>query len=311
MPSVNASLEGAFEQRTVNKTGRVTVKRSLYAPTDASFGAHVSAVIASGADLDVRDDDGMPLLLLATLRRDHRAVRELLVAGANPSLSGKAYFVHSHDNGFPQLVNRWTPDTPWQLAVHLRELPVMKALLDANADTTNRKESVLAVNMVMDSICRFSQASTRKRLQDTAVLLFNAGYGAHHKVTFDVGRYANSYTVLFVAAEYGLPDVALAALRAGCDLGVRCTNDEKGAPRRRYMTALDRGKEELAARFRWSQERWADTGIAQTVWVLQTTPSLWAAVLSLRRYFKDEIIACILRPLFGPEARLALTGLKL
>ena len=157
VPSVNASLEGAFEQRTVNKTGRVTVKRSLYAPTDASFGAHVSAVIASGADLDVRDDDGMPLLLLATLRRDHRAVRELLVAGANPSLSGKAYFVHSHDNGFPQLVNRWTPDTPWQLAVHLRELPVMKALLDANADTTNRKESVLAVNMVMRTsapVCR-------------------------------------------------------------------------------------------------------------------------------------------------------------
>jgi excisionase family DNA binding protein len=142
----------------------------------------VRALLAAGADPNVRDGEGWTALMLVTVKGHLDVARELLAAGADP---------HAQNH------KGWTA---LRFAVSMDDAEALRLLLEAGADVNERDAAGATALM---------QAAREKSAESLRLLL---AHGADVNVRDHSGE-----TALMVAARYGYHEIVRALREAGAD----------------------------------------------------------------------------------------------
>ena len=213
--------------------------------------ARVESLLASGADVNARNDSGATALLMAAAYGSSEIVVQLLAAGANPDIG-------SHRG-----------ETPLGTAIRYRHSDIAVALLEHGANPTEaglEKAAVLGQTSVVESILDLGAGTPEsslqalslalwKRHEDIAALLLETNIDLNQP-TYDAeqhGRMETGEFVLHTAAQQGLVSSTALLLEKGADVNRRSANGRSAlyfAARENHaeivLTLLDAGADVAA-----------------------------------------------------------------
>ena len=153
---------------------------SLQRAVDSGDVASVNAIIARGADVNTRTEDGWTPLMLATIKGHTEIVQALLKQGADVNARNK---------------KGWTA---LMFAVSMGDIETMRVIIDGNAEIDARDNDGKTVLM---------QATGENNIESLRVLL---EHGADVNVVDRLGE-----TALTIAARRGYPEIVELLKRAG------------------------------------------------------------------------------------------------
>ncbi len=164
----------------------------LFPVVDGDRAEEIAGLIAGGADVNARNQNGWTPLMVAASRGNLEAVNELLTAGADPSAASRTEFY----SGFTALM----------AAAYYGHPEVAEALVKAGADpdaADNHYYGETALMLAVKGDC-----------PDTVRVLLAGGANVN-------ARNCQGVTALMYAASYGRLETVELLLAAGTEVGVR------------------------------------------------------------------------------------------